>query len=74
MEPAIRHASRGFTVTPYLSECIDEALPDLVLDPVISGVYLQDGRPITAGAPNDTRIRRNTAPDRVRGTIRNVWR
>ena len=49
MEPAIRHASRGFTVTPYLSECIDEALPDLVLDPVISGVYLQGGRPITAG-------------------------
>ncbi len=49
MEPAIRHASRGFTVTPYLSECIDEALPDIVLDPVISGVYLQDGRPIMAG-------------------------
>ncbi|MEC7648934.1 MAG: gamma-glutamyltransferase [Pseudomonadota bacterium] len=49
MEPAIRHASRGFTVTPYLSECIDEALPDLVLDPVISSVYLDDGKPLPAG-------------------------
>lgn len=49
MEPAIRHASRGFTVTPYLSECIDEALPGLILDPVISSVYLQDGAPIPAG-------------------------
>lgn len=49
MEPAIRHASRGFTVTPYLSECIDEALPDLVLDPVISSVYLDDDKPLPAG-------------------------
>ena len=49
MEPAIRHASRGFTVTPYLSECIDEALPGLVLDPVISGTYLDDGKPLPAG-------------------------
>ena len=49
MEPAIRHASRGFIVTPYLSECIDEALPGLVLDPVISSVYLDDGKPLPAG-------------------------
>lgn len=49
MEPAIRHADRGFVVTPYLSECIDEALPGLVLDPVISSVYLEDGQPIPAG-------------------------
>ena len=49
MEPAIRHASRGFIVTPYLSECIDEALPGLVLDPVISSVYLDDGKPLLAG-------------------------
>ncbi len=49
MEPAIRHSSRGFTVTPYLSECIDEALPGLILDPVISAIYLRDGRPIPAG-------------------------
>tara|TARA_Y100001934_G_scaffold101871_1_gene125323 strand:- start:154983 stop:156650 length:1668 start_codon:yes stop_codon:yes gene_type:complete len=50
MEPAIRYASRGFTVTPYLSECIDEALSDLVLDPEISGIYLNDGEPLPAGA------------------------
>ena len=24
MQPAIRHAARGFTVTPYLSDCIAE--------------------------------------------------
>ena len=50
MEPAIRYASLGFTVTPYLSECIDEALSDLVLDPVISSIYLKDGEPLPAGA------------------------
>ena len=33
----------------YLSECIDEALPDLVLDPVISSVYLDDDKPLPAG-------------------------
>ncbi|MBT5496671.1 MAG: gamma-glutamyltransferase family protein, partial [Alphaproteobacteria bacterium] len=49
MEPAIRHSSRGFTVTPYLSECIDEALPGLILDPTISAVYLDDGKPVPAG-------------------------
>ncbi|MEE2687800.1 MAG: gamma-glutamyltransferase [Pseudomonadota bacterium] len=49
MEPAIRHAQRGFTVTPYLSECIDEATVDLVQDPVISTIYLDDGNPLTAG-------------------------
>jgi gamma-glutamyltranspeptidase/glutathione hydrolase len=33
MQPAIRHATRGFTVTPYLSDCIKDAAPDLVQDP-----------------------------------------
>lgn len=49
MEPAIRHSSRGFTVTPYLSECIDEALPGLVLNSQISSVYLKDEKPLPAG-------------------------
>ena len=43
MEPAIHHSSRGFTVTPYLSECIDEALQGLILDPAISAIYLDGG-------------------------------
>ena len=29
MQPAIRHATRGFTVTPYLSDCIESAAADL---------------------------------------------
>src|SRR4051812_32389567 len=29
MQPAIRHAARGFAVTPYLSDCIQSAGPDL---------------------------------------------
>src|SRR5437764_7990346 len=33
MEPAIRHASRGFVVTPYLSNCIVGASPYLLQDP-----------------------------------------
>src|SRR5262249_32396529 len=33
MQPALRHAARGFTVTPYLAECIANAAPDLVQDP-----------------------------------------
>lgn len=49
MEPAIRHATRGFTVTAYLSECIDEALPDLTGDPEIAKLLLRDGRPVPAG-------------------------
>ena len=49
MEPAIRHAARGFRMTPYLSECIDEALPDLVKNPEIARLLLRDGRPLPAG-------------------------
>ena len=32
MQPAIRHAARGFAVTPYLSDCIKDAGPDLSKD------------------------------------------
>src|SRR5919106_6397894 len=32
MQPAIRHAMRGFTVTPYLSDCIETAAVDLLKD------------------------------------------
>ena len=49
MEPAIRHASRGFAATPYLAECVGEAAPDLARDPVISAIYLPGGAPIAAG-------------------------
>jgi len=49
LQPAIRYAERGFTITPYLATCIAETAPDLALDPAISAVFLPDGRPLQAG-------------------------
>ncbi|MEA2789771.1 MAG: gamma-glutamyltranspeptidase / glutathione hydrolase [Acetobacteraceae bacterium] len=49
MEPAIRHASRGFRVTPYLHECIADCAADMARDPEIAKLYLPDGTPIQAG-------------------------
>jgi gamma-glutamyltranspeptidase/glutathione hydrolase len=49
MEPAIRYASRGFAVTPYLTECIALSAEDLALDPVIAARYLPDGAPLKPG-------------------------
>ncbi|WP_119419189.1 gamma-glutamyltransferase [Desertibaculum subflavum] len=50
MEPAIRHASRGFAVTAYLAECAADTAPDLARDPVIAARYLPDGAPIKPGS------------------------
>jgi len=50
MAPAIALASSGYTVTPYLNECIADAAPDLSQDAEISKVFLPDGAPIAAGA------------------------
>jgi gamma-glutamyltranspeptidase/glutathione hydrolase len=49
MEPAIRHASRGFVVTPYLSDCIVGASPDLLQDPLIADRLLPDGDALRPG-------------------------
>ncbi len=49
VEPAIRHASRGFRVTPYLSECVTDCAADMALDSEIARVYLPDGAPIRPG-------------------------
>jgi gamma-glutamyltranspeptidase/glutathione hydrolase len=49
MEPAIRHAARGFRVTPYLHECVTDCAADMARDPAIARVYLPDGTPIAAG-------------------------
>jgi len=49
MQPAIRHASRGFVVTPYLADCIVGASPDLLQDPFIADRLLPDGRALEAG-------------------------
>jgi gamma-glutamyltranspeptidase / glutathione hydrolase len=50
MEPAIRHAARGFAVTPYLADCIEEAGADLARDAAIAARYLPDGKPLEAGS------------------------
>jgi gamma-glutamyltranspeptidase / glutathione hydrolase len=50
MAPAIRHASHGFAVTPYLTECITEVAGDLARDPVIAARYLPGGSPLAAGS------------------------
>lgn len=49
MQPAIRHATRGFSVTPYLSECISDAAADLMLDPTIAALLLPNGTRLVAG-------------------------
>ena len=50
MEPAIRHASRGFRVTPYLRECVSDCASDMAQDKEIAALYLPNGAPIAAGA------------------------
>jgi gamma-glutamyltranspeptidase/glutathione hydrolase len=50
MQPAIRLASRGFAVTPYLASCIAEAAPDLARDRTAASVYLPGGTALAAGA------------------------
>jgi gamma-glutamyltranspeptidase/glutathione hydrolase len=49
MEPAIRHAARGFRVTPYLHECVADCAADLARDPSIAALYLPGGAPIRPG-------------------------
>lgn len=49
MQPAIRHAERGFLATPYLGECAAECAADLAGDPAIAALYLPDGAPVQAG-------------------------
>jgi len=49
MEPAIRHASRGFRVTPFLVECVTDTAEDLSRDKEIAKLYLPDGKPLSVG-------------------------
>ena len=50
LEPAIRHASRGFRITAYLASCIAETAPDLALDPAMAATFLPNGTPLAEGA------------------------
>ena len=49
MQPAIKHATLGFAVTPYLHECIVDGAPDMLKDKAISAIYLPYRTPLTAG-------------------------
>ena len=49
MQPAIKHASRGFAVTPYLHECIVDGAREMLKDAPISAIYLPNGSPLKPG-------------------------
>jgi gamma-glutamyltranspeptidase/glutathione hydrolase len=49
MQPAIRHAERGFRATPYLVEAVKESAPDLARFPETARTFLPGGAPIKAG-------------------------
>ena len=49
MQPAIRHAERGFRATPYLVEAVRETAPDLARFPDTARTFLPGGAPIEPG-------------------------
>ena len=50
MAPAIRHASSGFRVTPYLSECTASHAAELAHDPGLARLFLPGGTALRPGA------------------------
>lgn len=66
VEPAIRHAERGFAATPFLSDCVTDCAADMLRDPVISRVFLPAGVPIAAGA----RVINGAYADTLRAIVR----
>ena len=49
MQPAIKHAARGYAATPYLHECITDGAEQMLTDKPISAIYLPDGTPLKSG-------------------------
>ncbi len=49
LQPAIRYATRGFTVTPYLHDCINNAASDLINDKLIAARYMPGGAAVQPG-------------------------
>src|SRR6266436_349603 len=49
MQPAIKHAARGYLATPYLHECIRDGASEMLRDKPISAIYLPKGEPLKAG-------------------------
>jgi gamma-glutamyltranspeptidase / glutathione hydrolase len=49
MQPAIKHAARGYAATPYLHECITDCATDMLKDKPIAKIYLPEGKPLAVG-------------------------
>jgi gamma-glutamyltranspeptidase/glutathione hydrolase len=49
VEPAIRHATRGFRVTPFLCEIVRDVAADLARDPCLARLYLPGGAALAPG-------------------------
>jgi len=49
MQPAIKHAARGFAATPYLSECIADSAGDMLKDKPIAAIFLPRGEALKPG-------------------------
>ncbi|OKO81661.1 gamma-glutamyltransferase [Bradyrhizobium sp. NAS80.1] len=49
MQPAIKHAARGFAATSYLHECISGSAAEMRKDKPIAAIYLPDGEPLKVG-------------------------
>ncbi|TPQ29840.1 gamma-glutamyltransferase [Bradyrhizobium guangdongense] len=49
MQPAIKHAARGYATTPYLHECITESAAEMRKDKPIAAIYLPDDTPLKVG-------------------------
>src|SRR5690348_16626672 len=49
MQPAIKHAARGYAATPYLHECISDSAEEMLKDKAISAIYLPNGTPLKVG-------------------------
>lgn len=49
MQPAIKHAARGYAATPYLHECISESAAEMRKDQPIAAIYLPHGEPLKVG-------------------------
>jgi gamma-glutamyltranspeptidase / glutathione hydrolase len=49
LAPAIRHAERGFILSPYLATDIASRLPDILRDPGITALLAPGGEPLRAG-------------------------
>ncbi|MFD2238258.1 gamma-glutamyltransferase [Aureimonas populi] len=49
VEPAIRLAARGFTVTHYLAGSVHDGQADIATDPEMARLLLPGGRPVAAG-------------------------